>query len=144
MPIKKKAMGPCFVMKKAVQHTLKYTHTQHTHTTHTHTHTTQVYKAELRGSGVQVAVKVQRPNALATISKGELLKRLLRAVLTKLTQRKEMTPFSKSKALRHKSLAELQHGGHRKENVCRVLTIDFPTHFAHPTIQHTLIPTFQG
>jgi len=29
-----------------------------------------VYKAELRGSGVQVAVKVQRPSALATISKG--------------------------------------------------------------------------
>lgn len=31
---------------------------------------TQVYKAELRGSGVEVAVKVQRPDALATISKG--------------------------------------------------------------------------
>lgn len=47
----------------------------------------QVYKAKLKESGVEVAVKVQRPAALATVSKDLYVMRKAAGVVTELTQR---------------------------------------------------------
>ncbi|GIL78183.1 hypothetical protein Vretifemale_7622 [Volvox reticuliferus] len=67
-------------------HTHIYTHI------HTHTHTriltyVQVYRARLRLTGEEVAVKVQRPQALATISKDLYVMRRAVGVYEKLVKR---------------------------------------------------------